>query len=327
MPVNPTVDRILGLVFISLILRLAVALYQDLDLAITFVCCLAFVMTAIVSCKILAFVFGMMFSRWRIASYIPEASRHPLKSKLTMSKFQDQAWQLVIHSSMSIYEMYLMQGTTWWENPKSTFDPCPNTYPEQTQFSWAMKTFYMLQLAIWLWTGFSCKWLEPRRKDYIEMMLHHCFTVGLVLNSLLGNELPVGMLILFIHDFSDVICDLIKMANYLKLEESHGLFITEFFFVLNLFGTWIYFRLYRFPFHVVKEAVMDYYLVACPDRKNQTLTLCMLWGLCFLHCYWFALFIRLFIKLLTQSKKQASDGYEGQSGSEYFTDELHLKET
>jgi ceramide synthetase len=328
-PVNPITDQVLGVIFVSLMLRLAYALYLDHDLAITFACCLLVVLAAIVTCKIMAFVFGMMFSRWRQASYIPVASRHPLKSKLTMSKFQDQAWQLVIHSSMSAYEVYLLQGTTWWENPQSCFDPCPSTYPEQQDYSWALKTFYMLQLAIWLWTGFSCKWLEPRRKDYIEMMLHHCFTVGLVLNSLLNNEQPIGLVILFIHDFSDVFCDLLKMTNYMKLEESHGLYITEFFFVLNTFGTWIYFRLYKFPFSVVKGAVLDYYVNGsnCPNRKDQTLTVSMLVGLCFLHCYWFALFIRLFIKLTTEGKKKASHGYEGLSGTEYFTDEVNPKET
>merc|ERR1711934_1024432 len=105
--------------------------------------------------------------------------------------------------------------------------------------------FYLVQLSLWIWTGLSCKWLEERRKDYLEMMSHHVITVGLVLNSFVHNELPIGLLVLMIHDGSDVFLDLMKMANYLKLEDMHGMFLTEASFVL-CWITWAYLRFYRF---------------------------------------------------------------------------------
>ena len=43
---------------------------------------------------------------------------------------------------------------------------------------------------------FRSKWLEERRKDYLEMMVHHVLTVCLVLRSLISNELPIGLMVL-----------------------------------------------------------------------------------------------------------------------------------
>jgi len=64
--------------------------------------------------------------------------------------------------------------------------------------------------------SFVCcsKWLEERRKDYVEMMLHHVLTVWLILNSFVANELPIGLVVLACHDISDVALDLMKMVTH-----------------------------------------------------------------------------------------------------------------
>eukprot|EP00976_Prorocentrum_cordatum_P076357 1182275-Prorocentrum_minimum.AAC.1 len=43
----------------------------------------------------------------------------------------------------------------------------------------------------------------------------------------MSNELPIGLVVLAIHDSSDVVLDLMKMANYLKLEGLKSLFLVE----------------------------------------------------------------------------------------------------
>ena len=85
------------------------------------------------------------------------------------------------------------------------------------EHSFEMKLFYCVQIAIWTWTGFSCKYLEERRKDYAEMMLHHCVTIALMLFSQINNQHAIGLVVVFCHDLSDVFLDLMKMSNYLKL--------------------------------------------------------------------------------------------------------------
>ena len=48
----------------------------------------------------------------------------------------------------------------------------------------------------------------------------------------------------------DVVIDLLKLANYLKLEGLRGGFLVEIFFLTNFF-TWAYTRLYIYPKQVM----------------------------------------------------------------------------
>jgi hypothetical protein len=193
----------------------------------------------------------------RVGPNIPLTCQRPLASALAQRKVQDQAWQLAIHVTMTGIALCLMKDSSWFTDTASTFYPCPERFlsGELTRPR-ALDGYYVLQLAIWMWTAFSCKWLESRRKDYVEMMLHHIVTIMLVLGSLLYKEHPMGMLVLLVHDSSDVFLDLMKLANYFKLENQHGLFITEFFFFMNTFVSWPFLRLYYFPVKVIYEGVI-----------------------------------------------------------------------
>ena len=75
---------------------------------------------------------------------------------------------------------------------------------------------------------------------------HHLVTIALVGTSYAYNYLRVGVLVLYLHDVSDVVGDLVKIFNYLQLEGLRGLFLLEAAFV-TLLGSWFYYRLYRLP--------------------------------------------------------------------------------
>ena len=135
-----------------------------------------------------------------------------------MRKFKDQAWQLFVHVFFACYEVALLRDVPWWDEPSSVFVPCPH---EQVH-SDALHAFYLMQAAVWTWTGLSAKLLEERRRDYLQMLTHHMLTVALVTFSFVHNEHAFGLLVLTAHDVSDVILDLLKLVNYLKLEGGHG---------------------------------------------------------------------------------------------------------
>jgi hypothetical protein len=40
----------------------------------------------------------------------------PLKKPLTMKKWCDQSWQLVIHASMTYFEYVVLKDETWWQD-------------------------------------------------------------------------------------------------------------------------------------------------------------------------------------------------------------------
>ena len=87
------------------------------------------------------------------------------------------------------------------------------------------------------------------------MLVHHVVTLALILLSYHFNFLRLGVVIMFLHDSSDVVIDLLKLCNYLNLEGLSSCFAVEVCFVTN-FVTWAYARLYVFPVHVIYLAVM-----------------------------------------------------------------------
>ena len=87
------------------------------------------------------------------------------------------------------------------------------------------------------------------------MLVHHVVTLALVLLSYHYNFVRLGVVIMFLHDSSDIVIDLLKMCNYLNLEGPSGCFAVEICFITN-FVSWAYTRLYVFPVHVIYRAVM-----------------------------------------------------------------------
>ena len=170
------------------------------------------------------------------------------------------------------------------------------------------------------------------------MMLHHCVTVGLVLGSYVTDELNIGLIVLFVHDASDIVLDLMKMANYLKVEDTHGFFVTEICFVSCVIS-WAYLRLYKFPciiYYGVWLGIAEHcsHVVGSNNWEAVTNTnfaapaLILLSTLVVLHIYWFTLLIRIAIKLLTSKEGSNAAGkvvYEGASGSDICSDDDRKK--
>ncbi|KUF89270.1 hypothetical protein AM588_10002152 [Phytophthora nicotianae] len=134
-----------------------------------------------------------------------------------MKKWCDQSWQLVIHVSMTIFELYVLRDETWWQDTTTLWNQGTDTGVFPTQ-KFSTKLLYITQLAIWIYTAFSCKFLEEIRKDYLVMMTHHVVTIALVTWSYAVGFLPVGVVVLLLHDMTDIPLDMLKMANYLKME-------------------------------------------------------------------------------------------------------------
>ena len=160
-------------------------------------------------------------------------------------------------------------------------------------------------------------------------------TIALVGLSWACGYMRVGLLVLFVHDFSDIFVDLLKMVNYLKLENRRGLFASEIAYIVCVLS-WVYFRLYEFPFRVVRGSLTVPYtlLLRTPRESYSFLGLeffpsdlpwhfhlnVMLFALLLLHIYWFHLFLMIGYRILTESAREASrQEYEGDSDEEEET--------
>eukprot|EP01062_Namystynia_karyoxenos_P065412 TRINITY_DN5900_c0_g1_i1.p1 TRINITY_DN5900_c0_g1~~TRINITY_DN5900_c0_g1_i1.p1 ORF type:complete len:376 (+),score=130.50 TRINITY_DN5900_c0_g1_i1:91-1128(+) len=146
------------------------------------------------------------------------------------------------------------------------------------------KTFYMLQLG---YHTQSLVWhaLEERRPDFLTMVVHHVVTMLLIIGSWLRGYVRIGMLVLFVHDASDIFVCACKATHMCGMKKaSHVLFV---FMVV----TWFYFRLYLYPTWVI-WSVSTY-----PDPgKFGTLWWVFTGLMCILlvlHIWWFHLFMKM----------------------------------
>lgn len=158
----------------------------------------------------------------------------------------------------------------------------------------------------------------------------------LVAGSASCNYYRIGLLVLYIHDASDIFIDSMKMANYLKCEGAKGFFIVEISFCANLIA-WVYFRLYLFPFYIIHSALFGSHTMAgnTPEPGNvwkyplvETLPYYLVHNLLLvilymMHIYWFCILCKILVKILMAGRQEASrTEYEGES-SEDDDDETH----
>lgn len=87
-------------------------------------------------------------------------------------------------------------------------------FPLQTKHFWLnypvrflpgpIKFYYLCQLSCWIHQLIVLN-AEARRKDHIQMLTHHIITIALIVGSYIAHFTRVGIAILVIMDFCDII--------------------------------------------------------------------------------------------------------------------------
>jgi signal transduction histidine kinase len=90
------------------------------------------------------------------------------------------------------------------------------------------------------------------RRDFSEFMLHHILTCALISYSYTFNFLPYGAIIMLIHDASDIF-----VSAFRACLDVAGLSTFAPVYFMMIF-TWIYFRLYYFPFKLITNLYEQY---------------------------------------------------------------------
>lgn len=130
----------------------------------------------------------------------------------------------------------------WWDQPNTCWEP----HFEEQQHAPLLVYFYLLQLAIWTATAIHHRFFDDRKKDYVVMYVHHLATLFMVMTSYSAGYLRIGLLVLYVHDISDIFIDLLKLANLVNFSGPSCFFVTEIIFIATLIS-WVYWRLFLFP--------------------------------------------------------------------------------
>jgi ceramide synthetase len=210
---------------------------------------MAMTCTVVYASKRLARAFAMAVSRSSLVRV--RVRENALKN---INKFSEQSWQLAVHLGFGIVEGFVLwdNGFAWLkpENcmkfyaPSAPSDLEPTAYVSPSGAS-CVRLVYVGQLAVWFYTAFSHRFVEERRKDYFVMFVHHVVTLVLLVASMQAGALRFGIVVLFLHDVSDVAVDLLKMANYLGADDRSGLFLSETFYIATMLS-WGYCRFWLF---------------------------------------------------------------------------------
>ncbi|ORX75762.1 LAG1-domain-containing protein [Anaeromyces robustus] len=131
------------------------------------------------------------------------------------------------------------------------------------------------------------------KPSFGDMMLHHIITIGLILFSFFNNYPRIGTLVLFIHDISDICGSLSKITINSKYN-----FITVISYT-GLLSSWIYFRLYVYPFQVIYSAIKQ---IPVPHHEKNKFLILLMASLVVLHIYWFITFLLIFINYITTNE-------------------------
>mmetsp|Transcript_33102 Transcript_33102/g.29985 ORF Transcript_33102/g.29985 Transcript_33102/m.29985 type:complete len:174 (-) Transcript_33102:197-718(-) len=139
-----------------------------------------------------------------------------------------------------------------------------------------------------MWSFMDHFWRKKGEATYWEMIFHHALTVFLISYSYLLGQQGVGIIVLFIHDFSDIFVDADRLYNDIIFRKEwvinilHGLFIV----------VWCYFRIGFFSLCPIQSAFyhfMDngiYYDKTINLQPGMAFLSFMLFGLFCMHIYW-----------------------------------------
>ena len=149
--------------------------------------------------------------------------------------------------------------------------------------------------------------IGPKRDDFVEMMLHHSVTVYLLFGSYMMNVWECGIIISYLHDFSDITAHMSKMWS-----NTTWMFIG----IPNAVATlvnWFYCRCYILPYFVYNlyHQVMDLKLF---DKQGITgsIYIYLLSCLVALHYFWFYQILKIVMRAVFKND------------SDDFTDKVHL---
>jgi len=153
------------------------------------------------------------------------------------------------------------------------------------------RRYYELQLGFALQTLIA-HFIEPQRRDFREMFIHHILFISLVVFSFLNGWFRIGMSVFIIHDASDAFLYLLKVASSFD----NVPFVV--FSLLSWFSTWSYLRLYAFPIYVILPAIKYF----TTEPVDSTIFSSFLSALFCLHVFWTYKIFQAIWKMVTKGK-------------------------
>ena len=255
----------------------------------------------------------MCFVVWRNAA---ECSLCARVAACLRSRWLLRPFRLCFFIYTTIYGYITLKSTSWLPpelGGSGVISTAWNGWP-YSAITDSVKRYYLLSLSYHV-HSLVFHVLTARRNDFIEMTLHHCCAVLLVVFSYYVNWVRLGSVVLFLHDIADVWAYSVKAVvdtkyTALTLSAYAGLLVA-----------WGYTRLYVYPMHVITHAVIP----GTPQSFVWLTGYFMIWTLQLLHVYWYTLFLIMGYRFVVSGKTVDIQQKAGEADGSYV--DYHKKKS
>ncbi|KAF4828725.1 Sphingosine N-acyltransferase-like protein FUM18 [Colletotrichum tropicale] len=148
-----------------------------------------------------------------------------IKKEKDETRFAEQGWMLTYYVVFWPLGMYLYCKSPYYLNMKELWSNWP-----QRELDGLMKIYILAQWAYWAQQVISVN-IEEKRKDYVEMLVHHAITLSLIAASYAYHQTRVGHLILVLMDVIELIFPLAKCLKYIGFKKVCDVVFGVFLFV------------------------------------------------------------------------------------------------
>ncbi|KAL9099189.1 MAG: hypothetical protein Q9163_005277 [Psora crenata] len=260
---------------------------------------------------------------------IPLAQLSGVTKRKEKVRFAEQAWIVIYNSVFWLLGMYVMYSHTHWCNLRELWTGWPNR-----ELEGSMKWYYLVQFSFWLQQIVIVN-IEKRRKDYWQMLAHHVTTCILMFTSYGYHQTKVGNLIMCLMDVVDIFLAFAKILKYVHFQ--HVLYLMVVYSAYHHFPEETTYGCYsggmnnlQGPFdipdsyHHLIEPFLDPEGLVCFNDNIQLAFIYALLALQILLLLWFAMIIRVAVKVLRggkaedlRSDDEEEEGEEKDEGEDY----------
>jgi ceramide synthetase len=156
---------------------------------------------------------------------------------------------------------------------------------------WEITLIYYIECGFYLHSIYGTIYMDIVRKDFYVMLIHHILTMTLIIVSYATRYHKIGLLVLFVHDVTDILLEFTKCNVYIKNRGGKFHSINE--IISNIGFTaftaaWYLFRLYWFPLKILySSGVVSVHRAYYRGAGLYAFFNILLWFLLCLDLYWF----------------------------------------
>lgn len=175
-------------------------------------------------------------------SYNTETMEKKVKFMLKLS------YDTIFYSATTVTSYLTFRNEYWFPSSVGGCGACSNLYREYPNWpadsNTSVEIYFCFQLGVHIFSVFELVVFKKNDQKFYEWMLHHFMAASLILFSLMSNQVAAGLMILIIHDASDIF--MAGSRFYVEAYIKKNKLITG-FLVGMLMVSWFYFRIFIFP--------------------------------------------------------------------------------